>query len=86
MNEIENEDYLDENLLEKIVYIDEGHLPIPVTSHSRPSNPHHFLIHIILSLGNYDTEIDALTHASIHECLIAVGLIGNDDDVNQLQK
>ena len=31
------------------------HLPIPVTTNSTPFNPHHFLMHVILSLGKYDT-------------------------------
>ena len=40
------------------------HLPIPVPSNSDPRNPHQFLTHLILSLGKYDTEVDALTHGS----------------------
>ena len=39
-------------------------LPIPVLSTTSPENPIHFLLHIILSLGDYDTERDALTHPS----------------------
>ena len=45
------------------------HLPIPVPSNSDPRNPRQFLTHLILSLGKYDTEVDALTHGSFRNAL-----------------
>ena len=55
-------------------------LPVPVVSNISPKNTQHFLTHIILSLGHYETEIDALCHASFRECLQSVKLIGSDTD------
>eukprot|EP00956_Cyclotella_meneghiniana_P023953 scaffold47551_cov95-Cyclotella_meneghiniana.AAC.1 len=62
------------------------HLPIPVPSDVRPSNAHQFLTHIVLSLGKYDTEIDALTHQTTRQCLQSVGLIGPNADVSSLKR
>ena len=61
-------------------------LPIQVLSNTSPSNAHNFLIHIILSLGKYDTEIDALTHQSIRKCLQHVALIGENEDEESLKE
>ena len=44
-------------------------LPIPVLSDISPHNTIHFLIHVILSIGSYETEIDALNHPSFRSCL-----------------
>ena len=55
-------------------------LPILVLSTIIPENPIHFLLHIILSLGNYDTEKDALNHPSFRDSLHTVKLIGDNND------
>ena len=65
---------------------DQDLLPIPVVSGTNPSNAHQFLTHIILSLGSYDTEIDALVHPSIRECLQYVGLIGDETNEESLKR
>ena len=53
---------------EKFIYEDESEiLPIPVLSTTSPRNTLHFLIHIILSMGNYTTEIDSLCHLSFRD-------------------
>ena len=41
-------------------------LPVPVISGTSPANAQQFLTHIILSLGKYQTEMDALTQHSTH--------------------
>ena len=64
----------------------EKHLPIPVTTNSTPFNPHHFLTHVVLSLGKYDTEVDALSHRSYRESFRASGLIGNSDELEDLRR
>ena len=57
------------------------HLPIPVFSFITPTMSTSFLLHIILSIGRFETEIDLLTHCNIKECLRHCKLIGaNDDD------
>ena len=63
-----------------------NNLPIPVTSNSKPTNVHQFLTHIILSLGMYDTEIDALTNSTIRKCLQKSQLIGNEVDTESLHE
>ena len=55
-------------------------------SNSGPCNPHQFLTHRVLSLGKYDTEIDALTRASFHESLRAASLIGRNNNIDSLRK
>ena len=62
----------------------EKHLPIPVTTNSTLFNPHHFLTHVLLSLGKYEAEIDALTHGSYRECFQAASLIGDSDETEHL--
>ena len=61
-------------------------LPIPVVSNTSPTNAHQFLIHIVLSLGKYDTEFDALTHRTSRDCFRSAGLIGNATDVVSLKQ
>ena len=68
------------------IFNDKGMLlPVPVLSNSSPSNAHNFLIHIILSLGEYDTEIDALTQQTMRKCLQHVGLIGEEGEEDSLR-
>ena len=47
-----------------LVYDDllEQHLPIPVYSYIRPDMGTKFLLHILLSLGRFITEIDLIQH------------------------
>ena len=61
-------------------------LPIPVMSNTSPENTVHFLVHIILSVGEYNIEIDALCNSSFREFLQNVKLIGDQrDDVSLKQ-
>ena len=60
-------------------------LPIPVVSNTSPLNTQQFLTHVILSLGNYDTETDALCHSSFRDCLYNGDLIGNNTDQSSLK-
>ena len=61
-------------------------VPIDVPSGISPANAQQFLIHIILSLGRYKTEMDAMTHPTIRDSLRAVGLIGDESDEESLMK
>ena len=76
--------HLEENFID--ISTEENLLPIPVLSMISPENPIHFLIHIILSMGKYDTEIDALTHPSFRDCFKEVQLIGEDEDEYSLKQ
>ena len=62
-----------------------GHLPVPVFSYTRPTNAVQFLLHLMLSLGRFSTEIDLTTHISIRECLRYAKLIGPSDDPLDLE-
>ena len=79
-------DSIDEQLLN---FVDNNktsrHLLIPLTLNSDPYNPHQFLTHLVLSLGKYDTEVDALTHRSFRTALRGANLIGADDDIDSLK-
>ena len=61
-------------------------LSIPVLSNISPSNTPHFFTHIILSLGCYKTEMDALCHPNFRACLRAVDLIGISEDEPSLKR
>ena len=72
---------------DNLIYDDhtQHHLPIPVYSYVRPSNPVQFINHILLSMGRFSTEIDLMMHASIRDCFQYANLIGEDRDEEQLQ-
>ena len=64
---------------------DKRHLPIPVYSYSRPTIPSQFILHILLSLGHFITEVNLLIHPNIRESLRHAKLIGPSNDPNCLQ-
>ena len=59
---------------------DQEHLPIPFFSFISPTISTSFLLHVMLYMGRFVTEIDSLTHSSIKECLRQCQLIGPNDD------
>ena len=62
----ESEGWNSENMSRFVDFSEKNdHLPIVVTTNSTPFNIHHFVTHIVLSLGKYDTEVDALTHGDL---------------------
>ena len=68
VKDIINSDQLLDDDVSRFIY--EGNneiLPVPVVSNTSPSNTLHFLTRIILSLGYYETEIDALSHYKLQE-------------------
>ena len=71
-----------------LVYDDgsEEHLSIPVYSYIRPDMGCQFLLHILLSLGRFTTEIDLIQHESFRESFRYAKLIGNEDDDQSLQQ
>ena len=71
-----------------LVYNDdhEDHLPIPVFSYIRPTMGTQFILHLLLSLGHFSTEIDLLLHPNVKESLRYAKLIGENDDEEALQQ
>ena len=60
-----------------LIYKDhESHLPIPVYSYIKPHMGTRFILHIMLSLGEFDTEYDLNLHRSLRESLRYCKLIG----------
>ena len=62
------------------------HLPCPVYSYLKPTAAHSFLHSIMLSMGEFDTEIDLKMHGSIREALRYAKLIGPNNDDQSLQE
>ena len=62
------------------------HLPIPVYTFTMPTLVNQFLLHIMLSLGKFDTELDLLLHPSLRESLRTCHLIGPSDKIEDLQE
>jgi hypothetical protein len=56
----------------------EAMLPVPVFSNIKPSNASRFLFHLLLSLGEYDTEMDLLVHSTSQQAFIGAKLISDD--------
>ena len=85
MNEddIEFQEFADSHLL----YNDasEEHLPIPVFSYVRPTMGTQFILHILLSVGRYSTEIDLLKHSTLRESFRYAKLIGSREDDDSLE-
>ena len=70
-----------------LIHDDEVSLPpVPVMSNPSPYSSHDFYVHIILSLGSYETEIDVLQHGTPRECLRKARLIGPNNDEESLYR
>ena len=61
-------------------------LTIPVLYNTSTSNAHNYLIRIILSIGEYNNEIDALTQQTTHKYIQHVGLIRENEDEESLKQ
>ena len=80
-------DELYDHILQNIIYStkEEDHLPIPVYSYIKPTISISFLLHIMLSMGEYETEIDLLKHVSLRECFRCAKLIGPGNTEDELE-
>ena len=69
------------------VHIDsnEVHLPVIVFDYIKPSIPTRFILHILLSLGRFETEYDLLLHTTLRDSLRYTKLIGPSNDPQDLQ-
>ena len=73
--------------MDKFIVADELELlPIPVPTPVGPQNAHSFVVHVVLSLDKYTTEIDVLHHPSPRTCLQKARLIGTETDAHSLQE
>ena len=63
-----------------------SNLPVPVYTFTRPSMGHQFILHILLSMGRFETEVDLTLHSSLRKSLRYAKLIGPNDDNESLQQ
>ena len=61
-------------------------LPTPVFSYTKPSTGAHFILHIMLSMGKFDTEIDLTLCENLRESLRYAQLIGPSNEPNDLER
>ena len=57
-------------------------MPIAVYSNIKPTQMHQFLVHVLLSMGEFDNELELLSSGNIKAAFIAAKLI-NEHDVEQ---
>ena len=70
-----------------LLYDDEyRHIPIPVFSYVKPTMGPRFILHILLSLGQFDTELDLILHPTLCDSLRYARLIGPLDDDESLKE
>ena len=83
---IENIDEFSTHVLNDLIHNDDDkdHLPIPVFSYIIPTMSTSFLLHIMLSMGKFETEIDLITHQDLRGSLKYCHLIGNNTDEDSL--
>ena len=63
---------------------EKDHLPKPIVPYIAPTMNTSFLLHIMLSMGRFETEIDLLLHPTIMDCFRYCDLIGENDDRTSL--
>ena len=61
-------------------------LPTPVFSYTKPSSGVHFILHILLSMGSFDTEIDLTLHETLRKSLRYTKLIGPSNEPDNLTR
>ena len=62
-----------------------GLLPICVYSQVRPTGGINFILHLMLSMGRFDTEIEMTVNDSLQKCLRKAKLIGESDNIDDLK-
>ena len=65
---------------------DNDNLPVPVYTHIRPYVGHQFIIHTLLSLGVFYTEVDMTMHITLFYALSYTKIIGTNDDKHSLKQ
>ena len=62
------------------------HLPVPVYSFIKPTINTRFILHLLLSMGHFETEYDMILHPTLRESFRYAKLIGAEDDEESLKK
>jgi predicted GIY-YIG superfamily endonuclease len=58
---------------------DTSKLPVPVFSNIKPTTPHRFLIHVLLSMGEFQNELELWEEGTIQRAFLKARLISNND-------
>lgn len=82
----EDETYWEFCQRELIVFEGKLNLPVPVFSIIKPTLGARFILHILLSLGEFETEQDLLLHPTLRETLQYAKLIGDETDEESLNR
>ena len=61
------------------------HLPVPVYLFINPTMNTRFLLHLLLSMGHYETEYDMILHPTLRESFKYAKLIGAEVDEESLK-
>jgi predicted GIY-YIG superfamily endonuclease len=69
-----------------LVVGDVTRLPIPVYSNIKPTQPHRFLIHVLLSMGDFSNELELWEQGSIREAFLKARLICEADLEGSVKK
>ena len=76
-----------EHMKNNLLCVDEKeHIPAPVFSYIIPTMGMLFILHVILSIGRFETEIDLNLHESIREFLRYCHLIGTENNEESLNE
>lgn len=74
-------------MMELFILDDSGCPPtIPVFSQITPNKADHFLVHLLLTLGRYDTEKDILLKSSLRECFRSARLVRDGNEEEELRQ
>ena len=83
----EQDEIFEEFARKNLIHFDKrDHLPVPVYSYTKPTMGAQFILHILLSMGQFDTEYDLLMHPSLRDCLRYAKLIGDNNDEESLRQ
>ena len=71
--------------MDQLLHVDEDQFcPIIVSNEVTPDNAHQFILHILLTLGRFETEVDLTTHRSLRDSFRYAKLIGSNNDEESL--
>ena len=69
---------------QKLLHLQKDLLLIPVFSYTRPTMGYQFVLHLLLSMGEFDTEIDLTLHTSLREAFVYSKVIELSTEENNL--
>ena len=61
-------------------------VPLPIYNMVKPTNAHKFLIHLLLSMGKFKTELDLFRSHNLKKCFIDSGLLREPTSQNLINK